>query len=452
MFLQGDFYQPFPLPPLPFETTTASRSHQQPPQQRSFNVTGSTTTSTLWMGEMSPASPSYNLCPPSAAASPYPTRTSLHSFQPAQQMQSEAFHADCSPVLEPAHWTRMLYRPDQHRTQGVRGKYYPLDQIGRTAFSAAASTSAMMPMATAMMMMLPSGQVGDYFQHEDELFSCLQDLCDPEQRNANEFVESVLSPIYDSSEDSASFPSSPCSSPLLSSTAPSSPDAYYTQLSVNRSYRGVGVVAGRAVGAPAAPPAVAAFSPSSCSSSSSLMVMTSSSLSATSSTSASSSSSSSSSTSSMTGECSWSIVTDAEIKEGPQAVAAQQQQQEAKARKRRGKKRKKPPTVCTECRTTETPEWRRGPDGPRTLCNACGLRYAKRKRRRRLQMEKEKMEQEKREQLLAAASAQAGISGATASVAMMPVLFDAAAANPAAPSPPPTSSLSLVASETLVTS
>ncbi|KAJ1961124.1 hypothetical protein H4R35_007484, partial [Dimargaris xerosporica] len=26
---------------------------------------------------------------------------------------------------------------------------------------------------------------------------------------------------------------------------------------------------------------------------------------------------------------------------------------------------------------TETPEWRKGPNGPRTLCNACGLIYAK---------------------------------------------------------------------------
>lgn len=29
---------------------------------------------------------------------------------------------------------------------------------------------------------------------------------------------------------------------------------------------------------------------------------------------------------------------------------------------------------CHSCQTTETPEWRRGPDGARTLCNACGLR------------------------------------------------------------------------------
>jgi len=32
---------------------------------------------------------------------------------------------------------------------------------------------------------------------------------------------------------------------------------------------------------------------------------------------------------------------------------------------------------CHMCKVTETPEWRRGPDGDHTLCNACGLHYAK---------------------------------------------------------------------------
>lgn len=32
---------------------------------------------------------------------------------------------------------------------------------------------------------------------------------------------------------------------------------------------------------------------------------------------------------------------------------------------------------CFGCGTTDTPEWRKGPIGPRTLCNACGLVYAK---------------------------------------------------------------------------
>ena len=36
-----------------------------------------------------------------------------------------------------------------------------------------------------------------------------------------------------------------------------------------------------------------------------------------------------------------------------------------------------PPGRCHRCNRAETPEWRRGPDGARTLCNACGLHYAK---------------------------------------------------------------------------
>ena len=42
---------------------------------------------------------------------------------------------------------------------------------------------------------------------------------------------------------------------------------------------------------------------------------------------------------------------------------------------RRG--RNAPPGRCHSCNRAETPEWRRGPDGARTLCNACGLHYAK---------------------------------------------------------------------------
>ncbi|ORX84982.1 hypothetical protein K493DRAFT_341856 [Basidiobolus meristosporus CBS 931.73] len=37
--------------------------------------------------------------------------------------------------------------------------------------------------------------------------------------------------------------------------------------------------------------------------------------------------------------------------------------------------------VCTECGKTDSPEWRKGPHGPKTLCNACGLRWAKKSRR-----------------------------------------------------------------------
>ncbi|ORX52758.1 hypothetical protein DM01DRAFT_1408088 [Hesseltinella vesiculosa] len=36
---------------------------------------------------------------------------------------------------------------------------------------------------------------------------------------------------------------------------------------------------------------------------------------------------------------------------------------------------------CTRCGAMESPEWRRGPSGHKTLCNACGLRYFRLKRR-----------------------------------------------------------------------
>ena len=38
--------------------------------------------------------------------------------------------------------------------------------------------------------------------------------------------------------------------------------------------------------------------------------------------------------------------------------------------------------VCTDCGTLDSPEWRRGPSGPKTLCNACGLRWAKKEKKR----------------------------------------------------------------------
>ncbi|KAK4768248.1 hypothetical protein SAY87_003389 [Trapa incisa] len=35
------------------------------------------------------------------------------------------------------------------------------------------------------------------------------------------------------------------------------------------------------------------------------------------------------------------------------------------------------PKSCADCRTTKTPLWRGGPSGPKSLCNACGIRYRK---------------------------------------------------------------------------
>lgn len=44
---------------------------------------------------------------------------------------------------------------------------------------------------------------------------------------------------------------------------------------------------------------------------------------------------------------------------------------------KRGAARRSGKIVCRNCAATQTPQWRCGPDGPRTLCNACGVRYKK---------------------------------------------------------------------------
>ncbi|CAM1504482.1 Fc.00g020730.m01.CDS01 [Cosmosporella sp. VM-42] len=53
---------------------------------------------------------------------------------------------------------------------------------------------------------------------------------------------------------------------------------------------------------------------------------------------------------------------------------------------RTGEKKKKLKTseeyVCTDCGTLDSPEWRKGPSGPKTLCNACGLRWAKKEKKK----------------------------------------------------------------------
>lgn len=38
--------------------------------------------------------------------------------------------------------------------------------------------------------------------------------------------------------------------------------------------------------------------------------------------------------------------------------------------------------VCTDCGTLDSPEWRKGPQGSKTLCNACGLRWAKKEKKK----------------------------------------------------------------------
>ncbi|CCG82235.1 Sexual development transcription factor NsdD [Taphrina deformans PYCC 5710] len=55
--------------------------------------------------------------------------------------------------------------------------------------------------------------------------------------------------------------------------------------------------------------------------------------------------------------------------------------------------RSAPPGRCHSCNISETPEWRRGPDGARTLCNACGLHFAKLTKRKQQLAEQGAIEQ-----------------------------------------------------------
>lgn len=47
--------------------------------------------------------------------------------------------------------------------------------------------------------------------------------------------------------------------------------------------------------------------------------------------------------------------------------------------------------VCDECRVSESPEWRKGPKGPKTLCNACGLRWAKKTKKENMQQQQQRL-------------------------------------------------------------
>lgn len=46
-------------------------------------------------------------------------------------------------------------------------------------------------------------------------------------------------------------------------------------------------------------------------------------------------------------------------------------------RHRKRSKRDQVDFLCFDCGVTQSPEWRKGPMGRKTLCNACGLRFAK---------------------------------------------------------------------------
>lgn len=49
--------------------------------------------------------------------------------------------------------------------------------------------------------------------------------------------------------------------------------------------------------------------------------------------------------------------------------------QERNAQEGDRRKRLKAQHVCSDCGTADSPEWRKGPNGPKTLCNACGCKF-----------------------------------------------------------------------------
>ncbi|KAJ3268968.1 blue light receptor [Borealophlyctis nickersoniae] len=63
-----------------------------------------------------------------------------------------------------------------------------------------------------------------------------------------------------------------------------------------------------------------------------------------------------------------------------------------KASKRKKQKSRIPQEelFCRQCGTTSSPEWRKGPAGPKTLCNACGLAFSKKLRKANKAKEREK--------------------------------------------------------------
>lgn len=78
-----------------------------------------------------------------------------------------------------------------------------------------------------------------------------------------------------------------------------------------------------------------------------------------------------------------SFTTDSDVNDDQVGEITEQENAPA-ARANKGKRTvvssKNGPRVCADCERTTTPLWRSGPQGPKSLCNACGIRYNKKKR------------------------------------------------------------------------
>lgn len=70
---------------------------------------------------------------------------------------------------------------------------------------------------------------------------------------------------------------------------------------------------------------------------------------------------------------------------------------------------------CSDCKTTKTPLWRGGPNGPKTLCNACGIRYRKRRGCCSKGQERERERERKREKGAQNGNGRGGTSSSSSS-------------------------------------
>ncbi|GAA5909930.1 uncharacterized protein JCM6883_003141 [Sporobolomyces salmoneus] len=70
-------------------------------------------------------------------------------------------------------------------------------------------------------------------------------------------------------------------------------------------------------------------------------------------------------------------LTNKKLREEKEALSAMKRKREESVKSASSVKGGNAPRACANCGRTSSAEWRSGPTGPKTLCNACGLRWSK---------------------------------------------------------------------------
>ncbi|GAA5959900.1 hypothetical protein JCM3765_000636 [Sporobolomyces pararoseus] len=70
-------------------------------------------------------------------------------------------------------------------------------------------------------------------------------------------------------------------------------------------------------------------------------------------------------------------LTNKKLREEKEALSAMKRKREESVKSASSAKGSNAPRSCANCGRTSSAEWRSGPTGPKTLCNACGLRWSK---------------------------------------------------------------------------